>query len=361
MTTARSFTLRITGDLSTTAGEPAGYLGLDLLEATGFLRWNFLADQQPQAGDPTYQERLYAMEITPEHIAGANALMLCRPYVRPSAFARGANDLVAIARAGIGYDKIDLVACTANDVVVFNTPHGMTHSTASAAMFFILALSKRFPLQQRIVREHRWDLQKDAVGDDLAGLTLGLIGLGKSALELVRLIAPFGMKVIAYSPHADPAQAKAANVELVASLDELMRRSDYVSLHGRLDAKTRGMLGERELGLMKPTAYLVNVARGEIVDEHALIRALRAKGIAGAGLDVYEVEPLPPDSPLLGLDNVLLTPHWMCSTRQAGRASAVDMANDILRVMHGELPDHILNPAVVDRPGFRQKLSRFKR
>ena len=113
------------------------------------------------------------MEIKPHHVASANTLVICRPFVKADAFAQGAAHLVAIARAGIGYDKIDLAACTANDVVVFNTPHGMTHSTASAAMFFILALSKRFPLQQRIVREHRWDLQKDAIGDDLAGLTNG--------------------------------------------------------------------------------------------------------------------------------------------------------------------------------------------
>jgi phosphoglycerate dehydrogenase-like enzyme len=311
------------------------------------------------ANDPTYQDRLYSMEIKPEHVASADAIMTCRPYVRATAFANGAGNLVAVARAGIGYDKIDLEACTANDVVVFNTPHGMTHSTAAAAMLFILALSKRFPMQERILREHRWDLQRQAVGDDLAGMTLGIIGLGKSGLELVRLIAPFRMRVIAYSPHADPAKARESNVELKASMDEVLKESDYLSLHGRLDEKTRGMLGERELGLMKPSAYFVNVARGEMVDEHVLIRFLRERRIAGAGLDVYEFEPLPVDSPLLKLDNVILTPHWLCSTRQAGRASALSLMQDILRVAHGELPDHILNPQVTGRPGFLKKLKRF--
>ena len=355
-----NFEIRITGDLSNTEGEPAGDLGLDLLRAAGFIRYSFLADQQPRAGDATYQDRLYAMEIKPEHIASADALVICRPYVRASAFAQGAGNLAAIARAGIGYDKIDLAACTANDVVVFNTPHGMTHATAAAALFFILGLSKRYPVQERILRQRRWDLQKDAVGDDLAGLTLGIIGLGKSGLELARLIAPFRLRVIAYSPHADPAKAREANVALVASLDEVLAQSDYVSLHGRLDQRTRGVLGERELGLMKPTAYLINIARGEMVDEHALARLLRERRIAGAGLDVYEVEPLPADSPLLNLDNVMLTPHWMCSTRQAGRASAVSLMEDILRVARGQLPDHILNPDVTGRPGFLRKLERWR-
>ena len=139
----------------------------------------------------------------------------------------------------------------------------------------------------------------------------------------------------------------------------MLKESDYVSLHGRLDDRTRGMFGERELGLMKASAYFVNVARGEMVDEHALIRLLRERRIAGAGLDVFETEPLPKDSPLLELDNVILTPHWMCSTRQAGRATYVSLMQGILNVAKGELPDNILNPDVINRPGFRQKLGRF--
>jgi phosphoglycerate dehydrogenase-like enzyme len=353
------FDIKFTGDLSTVEGKFTGDVGLDILQRDPKIRWGFLEDQRPKANDPTYQERLYSMEIGPHHVASANAIVVCRPYVKAEAFANGAAKLVAIARAGIGYDKIDLGACTENDVIVFNTPHGMTHSTAAAAMFFILALSKRFHKQQRIVREHRWDLQMEAVGDDLAGLTLGIVGLGKTGLELARLFAPFKMRIIAYSPHADPGKAKELNIELRNSLDEVLRESDYVSLHGRLDNRTRGMIGERELRLMKPTAYFVNVARGEMVDEHALIRVLQAGLIAGAGLDVFEVEPLPKESPLLKLDNVILTPHWMCSTHQSGRASVESLMQGVLNVASGALPDNILNPDVIARPGFREKLGRF--
>jgi len=355
----QAFELRFTGDLSTSAGLFTHDYYAELLTDAPNIRYDFLHDQQPKANDPTYQDRLYAMEIKPHHVAGANAIVVCRPYVTAAAFAHGADSLVAIARAGIGYDKIDLAACTANDVVVFNTPHGMTHSTASAAMFFILALSKRFPMQQRIVREHRWDLQREAIGDDLAGLTLGIVGLGRTGFELVRLLAPFHMRVIAYSPHADPVKAKEAGIELLGSLDAVLKEADYVSLHGRLDDRTRGMLGNRELSLMKPSAFFINVARGEMVDEHALCLLLRDRRIAGAGLDVFETEPLPKSSPLLTLDNVLLTPHYLCSTHQSGRASADSLIRGVLNVAKGALPENILNPEVISRPGFRNKLGRF--
>jgi phosphoglycerate dehydrogenase-like enzyme len=357
----RSFEVRFTGDLSTPDGQFTSDFGVDLLQATPWVRTGFLADQSPRKGDTSYQERLYAMEIQPHHVLAADLIVVCRPHVRAGAFAEGAANLVAVARAGIGYDKIDLVACTENDVLVFNTPYGMTHSTASAALFFILALSKRFPLQQRIVREHRWDRQPEAIGDDLAGLTLGIIGLGRTGLELARLIAPFGMRLIAFSPRADPVKARERGIELVPTLDALLTEADYVSLHGRLDDRTRGMLGERELSLMKPGAYLVNVARGEMVDEVALVRLLHEGRIAGAGLDVFETEPLPRNSPLLALDNVILTPHWMCSTRQAGRATAVSLMEGVLNVAHGRLPENILNPEVTARPAFRAKLARHRR
>jgi phosphoglycerate dehydrogenase-like enzyme len=352
------FYLKFSGDLSDAEGKPVGDLALDLLAQAPHVRYGFLEDQQPLPDDPTYQDRLYSMEIDKNHVAEASGIVICRPWVKSSAFIDGAANLVAIGRAGIGYDKIDLQACTSNDVVVFNSPHGLTHSTASAALLFILALSKKLPLQERIAREYRWDLQKDAVGDDLIGQTLGIVGFGKSGQELARLIAPFQMRIIAFSPHADPVQAKALGATLVRSLEELLLESDYVSLHGRLDARTHHLIRERELSLMKPTAYLINVARGEMIEEETLIHFLRDRRIAGAGLDVFETEPLPLTSPLIGLDNVILTPHWLASTRQSGRATMVQIIEGMLRVSCGELPHNILNIEVLDRIGFKAKLRR---
>jgi phosphoglycerate dehydrogenase-like enzyme len=355
----REFVLNFTGDHCDTAGKPVSDLAWDLLEKAPYIRCGFLTDQQPVAGDSTYQDLLYSMQITPAHVASSNGIVICRPWVKESAFSRGADNLVGIGRAGIGYDKIDLNACTANDVVVFNSPFGLTHSTASAAMFFILGLSKRYPLQERIVRDYHWDRQKDALGDDLAGQTLGIVGLGQTGLELARLIAPFGMRVIAYSPHADPTKAKDFGVTLIDGLDQVLRESDYISLHCRLSERTHGLIGERELSLMKPTAYLVNVARGELVDEAALARFLREKRFAGAGLDVFAIEPLPLASPLMTLDNVMLTPHWLASTRQAGRATMMPIIRGMVRISQGGLPDNVLNPDVLGRQGFKAKLARY--
>jgi phosphoglycerate dehydrogenase-like enzyme len=354
------FVLKFTGDLCKADGSPVADLALDLLAGTPYLEHGFFLEQRPRPGDPTYQQQVYSMQITPEHVASANAIVVSRPWVKASAFRDGAPNLVAIARAGIGYDKIDLAACTANDVVVFNSPLGMKHATASAALLFILGLSKRYPLQEKIVRTNRWDRQLEVVGDDLAGLTLGIIGFGHTGQELARLIAPFNMRMISYSPHADPAVAQQFNVTLVSSLDQLLRESDYVSLHGRLNETTRGMIGERELGLMKRTAFLVNVARGEMIDEAALVRCLKEKRIAGAGLDVFEIEPLPATSPLIALENVMLSPHFLTATTQASRATCEGFIRGIVRVAHGEIPEYVLNPDVLERPGFRRKLDRWR-
>jgi phosphoglycerate dehydrogenase-like enzyme len=354
-----AFKLFFTGDYLDEAGAVKyGDIGLDDLSKSGYVETGFLLDQKPSPGDSTYWDRLYSLAIKPEHVAQANGIVIFRPWVKASAFANGADNLVVLARAGAGYDKIDISACTANDVVLFNAPDTLTHSTASAAFTLMFALAKKLPQQERLVRTGRWDRQAEFLGDDLIGKTLGIIGLGKTGAELARLVAPFHMNLLAYSPSADPLQAEALGVRLV-ELDVLLRTSDVVSLHCRLEDRTRGMLGERQLGLLKSTAYLVNVARGELVDEDAMIRALRERKIAGAGLDVFETEPLPLSSPLLQLDNVILTPHWLPSTHRAARATRDLIVQNVLRVARGQVPQNVVNPEVLRQPGFRAKLARF--
>jgi phosphoglycerate dehydrogenase-like enzyme len=196
------------------------------------------------------------------------------------------------------------------------------------------------------------------MGSELIGRTLGIVGLGNSGRELARLVAPFEMTVLAYSKHVDAAQAAEAGVRLVP-LDELMRTSDFVSLHSRLTPESRGMIGAEQLALMKPTAYFVNVARGELVDQSALVEMLRHRRIAGAALDVFDHEPLPADDPLVSLDNVILTPHWNASTADVWRATGRAMALGMLRVARGELPDNVVNRDVLARPRFTEKLGRF--
>ncbi|MBS1850095.1 MAG: hypothetical protein JST79_04235 [Acidobacteria bacterium] len=355
----RPFQLYFTGDYLDEQGELVADIGAERLRSSGMVQIDFFKDQSPRPGDATYWDRLYSLEITPEHVAQANGIVIFRPWVKASAFARGAKNLVAIGRAGVGCDKIDAAACTENDVLLFNAPDTLTHSTASAGFTMMLMLAKRVLQQQRLVYTGRWDRQPEFLGDDLIGKTLGIVGLGKTGMEMARLSAPFHMKILAYSPSADPTLAEALGVELVPDLDTVLRSADFLSLHCRLEKKTRGMFGERELKLLKPSAYLINVARGELIQEEVLVRALQERWFAGAGLDVFEHEPLPLNSPLLALDNVILTPHWLPSTRRAARAVRDVIVDNMLRVAQGMVPRNVVNVEVLGRPGFREKLRGF--
>lgn len=353
-----AFRIALTGDFLDETGRPAyGDLGLPLLESSSSIRYHFLVDQAPE-GDASYWEKLYSLKVEPRHIADIEGLIVLRPWITRVTFAGGAPTLTVIGRSGAGYDKIDVEACTENDVALFNVPLGLHHATASSALLFMLALAKRLPEQERVVRSGEWREQPRVMGHEIFGRTLGIVGLGNSGRELARLVAPFNMTVLAHSTHADHEQAAALGVRLT-TLDDLLRQSDFVSLHSRLTSQSRGMIGGRELSLMKPTAFFINVARGELVDQAALVELLRQRRIAGAALDVFEHEPLPADDPLIGLDNVILTPHWNASTSDVWHATGQAMAAGMLRASRGELPEHIVNRAVLDRVGFQKKLARF--
>jgi phosphoglycerate dehydrogenase-like enzyme len=355
-----TFSIGYTGDYLNEEQQVAlGDIKLSEYDTYPFIRQDFLRDQSPLPGEKTYWNRLYSLEVTPEQIVDLHGLVIFRPWVKSSVFAKGAGNLTVIGRAGAGYDKIDLQACTANDVAVYNTPDTLTHSTASSAFLLILAVAKRLMEQERMVREFRWDRQAQTMGVDLPGKTLGIVGLGASGRELARLMAPWKMRIIAYSPRANPNDAKALGVTLVPTLEELLRTSDFVSLHNRLDANTRNMIGEKEFRSMKPTAYFINVARGEMVRQDVLTKALREKWIAGAGLDVFEHEPLASDDPLISLDNVTLTPHWLPSTYDAAHLTMTQVAAGMIRAAQGLVPENVVNKAVLERPGFQAKLARF--
>jgi phosphoglycerate dehydrogenase-like enzyme len=356
------FRVLYTGDYLDVDGKVAvnnGDLALDLYQGAPWIRQDFLRDQQQQKGDDAYWSNIYSMAISPRHVREANGIVIFRPWVKASAFVEGSDNLVVIARAGAGCDKIDMAACTAADVAVFNAPDTLTHATASSAFILMLALAKRLPEQQRMVREGRWDLQPVTMGDDLPGATLGIVGLGKSGVELAKMATAFHMRIIAYSPSANRAEAAALGVTMVDSLEQLFAESDYVSLHARLTDDKRGMIKREHLRAMKPTAYFVNVARGELVDEPALVELLRERRIAGAGLDVFEHEPLPVDHELNSLDNVILTPHWLPSTRQAARLTMETMSRGILAASQGQIPADVVNKDVLSRPKFLEKLARF--
>lgn len=354
----RPFQLAITGDFLNEQGQSAyGNLGFGAIEACPFIDLHYIIYHAPRANDPSYWDNLYSMEVSAAHLRNVDGLIVLRPYIRAYAFA-GAKNLTVIGRSGAGYDKIDVQACTDNDVLLFNLPNVLNHSTASSALMFILALAKNLMAQDHITRQGRWDLQSQVLGTEIEHKTLGIIGLGASGRELVRLIAPFQMRVIAYSPHADPAQAAALGVELT-SLENLMRESDVVSVHSNLTPEKYHMIRAEHLALMKPSAYFVNVARGALVDQAALVKVLQERRIAGAGLDVFEVEPLPADDPLTELDNVLLTPHWTPATSDIWTAGGLQMSQCILKVARGEVPPNVINRSVLESPHFQAKLARF--
>ena len=238
-----------------------------------------------------------------------------------------ANGLKVIGRAGVGVDTIDVDAATERGIAVLTAPAGNTISAAELTLALTLALAHRVPAADKSMKAGEWD-RKSFSGSELYGKTLGLVGAGRIGGEVAKRARAFGMQVIAFDPFLIAERALALGIERV-ELEEVLRRADVVSLHVPLTDATSGLLGDRELALMKPTAVIVNAARGGVVREDALFRALKEKRIAGAALDVFEAEPLPADHPLRSLDNVVLTPHLGASTAEAQQNVALEIAEAV--------------------------------
>ncbi|MEA1905309.1 MAG: hydroxyacid dehydrogenase [Candidatus Hadarchaeota archaeon] len=236
------------------------------------------------------------------------------------------DKLKLIVRAGVGLDNIDLKAAEARDVKVLNTPEAPTVSVAELVLGLMLTWARRISQADASMKRGKWEKSKLA-GTELRGKTLGIIGTGRVGRAVAYRARAFEMKLLAYDVELNSEFAKKAGVQYV-DLKTLLRESDYVTLHVPLMPQTEHMIGEREFELMKPTAVLVNTARGEIIDEAALVRVLKEKKIAGACLDVYEQEP-PEGSPLLRLSNTVLTPHLGASSKEAQREAAVLAAKKI--------------------------------
>ena len=248
--------------------------------------------------------------------------------------------LKLLVTTGMVNASIDLAAATERGVMVCGTG-GVPYPTAEVTWALILSLLRRVPFEYgEFRRGGRW---QSSVGVDLNGKRLGLLGLGRLGARVARVALAFEMKVAAWSKNLTPERCAAAGVELARSLDELLGTSDIISIHLVLSDRTRGLIGTRELGLMKPTAFLINTSRGPIVDEAALIAALRARKIAGAGLDVFDEEPLPAGHPLRSLDNVVATPHMGYVTADTYRVFYGEAAADVIAWLDGK-PVRVLNP-----------------
>jgi D-3-phosphoglycerate dehydrogenase len=253
--------------------------------------------------------------------------------------------LQVIGRAGVGVDNIDLQAATRCGVIVVNAPLGNTISAAEHAIGLMLALARHIPAANLSLREGRWE-RKRFMGVEVRGKTLGVIGLGQVGSEVARRARGLEMHLLGHDPFVSEERAQVMGVELV-SLTDLLKRSDFISLHTTLTPDTRNLIGEPQLKLVKPSVRIINTARGPLIDAGALCRAVDEGRVAGAAIDVFEKEPPPPDSILLKNDKILVTPHLGASTAEAQERVAVDVAEQIIAVLKGQPARYAVNAPLI--------------
>lgn len=281
-------------------------------------------------------------------VAGAHGLYTMLTEKIDADLLDSAPNLRVVSNMAVGYDNIDVAECTKRGIVVCNTPGVLTDTTADLAFALLMAAARRVPEAERFVLESKWSTWSPMLltGVDVFGSTLGIVGLGSIGEAVARRAKGFSMKVLYYNRHPRKDLEAELGVERT-TLDELLERSDFVSLHVPLTENTRGLIGARELNMMKPTGVLVNTSRGQVVRERDLYVALRERRILAAGLDVFEEEPLPQDSPLRELDNVVLLPHIGSASIATRKKMAVMAARNLVQVLSGERPDHPVNPEVL--------------
>jgi D-3-phosphoglycerate dehydrogenase len=300
-------------------------------------------------------------EILADHVHDLDALILGgEKFTRAAIVPNGR--LALVARFGVGYDAVDVGACAEHGIGVAITPDGVRRPVAVSVIALLLALTGRMFDKDRITRLGPAGFaQRSAfMGVGLLDRTMGLVGLGNIGLETVKLAKPFGLRFIAHDPYVEPSVAADLNVALV-DLDTLFRESDFVSLNCPLTPKTAHLVDERRLELMKSASFLINTARGGLIDQAALTRALQARRIAGAGLDVLDPEPPAADDPLLKLDNVILAPHALAHTDQCFAAIGASDVNAVLAVMSGQPPWALVDRSVLEHPVWRARLADYGR
>jgi len=292
-----------------------------------------------------FHDHLRDEDALVERLAPFDAIAVMRertPF--PASLIERLPKLRVIVTSGMWNRSIDLDAAAAHDIVVCGTQTSGS-GTVQATFALLLALLQQIPTVDRDIREGRW---QTGVGEELAGRTIGLIGLGRIGVKVAKIAQAFDAKVIAWSPNLTPERASAAGAEFV-SKDELLARSDVVSLHMVLSDRTRGLIGAREFGLMQPTAYFINTSRGPLADEGALLAALRDGRIAGAGLDVFDIEPLPLDHPLRSAPRTVLTPHIGYVSQASYTTFYTQIVDDLVAWLDGAPIRRIVTSEVADK------------
>ena len=281
-------------------------------------------------------------------LQGADAV-ICRSQPKITAeYLENPGKLRAIARAGVGVDTIDVPAATRKGIVVMNTPSGNTVSAAEHTIALMFALARQIPAADAVMKAGGWDRNK-FMGTQLAGKTLAVIGLGRIGQEVARRAKGLDMEVLGFDPFVTSAKTAEMGLTPAANLAEMLPKADFFTLHIPLTPETKGLIGAKELALMKKSARVLNVARGGIIDEQALADALKAGTITGAGIDVFSAEPTPADNPLRGAPNIVLTPHLGASTSEAQENVAIEAAQLIADFLLKGVVANAVNMAAVDK------------
>jgi len=305
--------------------------------------------------DPAFEWEWFgdgASDVTERDLTAYDGICLGAPRLRAAALGPDTRTRI-VARFGVGYDHCDVGALTTKGILFTINPDGVRRAVVTGVIGFILALAHRIPVLDRLVRANSWHERFQTVGVGLSGRTLGLIGAGNIGREIVRLAQPFELRPVAHDPFIAVAELEPLGVE-IDGFDAVVAQADFLVVCCPLNETTHGLIGEHAFGLMKQTAFLINAARGPIVDEAALIRALRSRRIAGAALDVFEREPIAPDSPLLKLDNVIPTPHALSYTDESLRLMAEGAFRAVRDFFNREVPAKVINSELLTTPALRQ-------
>jgi D-3-phosphoglycerate dehydrogenase / 2-oxoglutarate reductase len=294
-----------------------------------------LFQQRKEFNVTVLKQRLPEAELLPL-VADVEAMVVRSETKITAAVIAAAPKLRVVGRAGVGVDNVDVEAATQRGIVVMNTPSGNTISTAELTFAMLMSLARKIPQANASMKAGEWN-RKAFSGVELYNKTLGILGMGRIGTEVARRAIVFGMRVLAYDPYLTPSRANALQVELL-ELDEIFTRSDFITVHMPMSDETKGMINAAAFAKMKPTARVINCARGGIIHEADLYEAVKSGKIAGAALDVYETEPLPKDFNLRELPQIIMTPHLGASTEEAQENVGIEVAEAIT--------DYLLNGAV---------------
>ena len=295
-------------------------------------------------------------EITPEELSNTiheyNGIIVRSRTKLTADIIKKADNLQIIARAGVGVDNIDLDAATEKGIMVVNSPESTSVTVAEHTMGLILSMARKISIADKSVKDGKWE-KKKFMGVELRNKTLGVIGMGRIGSQVVNRCKAFGMDAMAYDPYLPEEVAKQMGVELT-DLDTVLKNSDFITIHVPLTPETKHSISTEQFELMKDTAYIVNCARGGVIDEDALYDALLNNKIGGAALDVYENEPPESDYKLFELDNIVLTPHIAASTKEAQRDAAIIVADEIIDLIKGNNPKNVLNMPRIDNNTYQE-------